>query len=372
MKRMKSWRWISAAVLLLATGGVVARAEEFAIQSVDGSGMLTFNRISTGEVYRIECANTPTGVWSKLTSPVAVDGIPTTLDCLPRGSGSGIVTCTVPTSAQSMFFRTVAELGGMVLIPSGTNAGTDPDFGAYSLTVESFYMDRYEVTKALWDEVRTWAVTNDYTDLPEGGGKAANHPVHSVNWYDCVKWCNARSQEANLTPVYYTDAAMTVVYKTGEVSVPYVKISANGYRLPTDVQWEYAARGGVANRRFPWSDVDTIQHARANYHSESSYGYDTSPTRGYHPKYVTDGTPNTSPAGSFAPNGYGLYDMAGNLREWCYDWHPSYVGSRRVLRGAGWHNGADRCRVAYRDDDGYPGSRQIFSGFRAVLPPGQQ
>ncbi len=371
MKRMKTWRWISAAVLLLATGGAVVRAEEFAIQSFDGSGILTFNRIPTGEVYRIECANTPTGAWSKLTSPVTVDGIPTTLDCLPRGSGSGIVTCTVPTSVQSMFFRAVAELGGMVLIPGGTNAGTDPSFGAYSLTVESFYMDRYEVTKAQWDEVRAWAATNDYTDLPEGGGKAANHPVHSVNWYDCLKWLNARSQEAGLTPVYYTNAAMTVVYKTGEISASYVKTSANGYRLPTDVQWEYAARGGVANRRFPWSDTDTIQHTRANYYSSSSYSYDTSTTRGYHPTYNDGTTPYTSPVGSFAPNGYGLYDMAGNVWEWCYDWHPLFVGSSRMIRGSSWSYHGNWCRVASLGNDG-PGSRQIFSGFRAVLPPDQQ
>ncbi|MDD5708648.1 MAG: SUMF1/EgtB/PvdO family nonheme iron enzyme [Kiritimatiellae bacterium] len=367
MKRMQAKHWLLAAVLLLELGGA-ARAEEFAIQSFNGSGLLTFNRIPTGEVYRVECANTPTGVWSKLTSPVIVDGILTTLDCLPRGSGSGIVTCTVPTSTQSMFFRTVVELGDMVLIPGGTNAGTDPDFGAYRLTVESFCMDRHVVTKTLWDEVRTWAATNGYTDLPAGGGKAANHPVAEVSWYDVVKWCNARSQKAGLTPVYYQDADMTQVYKTEQVLEPYVKASANGYRLPTDVEWEYAARGGVANRRFPWGDE--IQHARANYYSSSSYSYDTSPTRDYHPTY-NDGTePYTSPVGAFTPNGYGLYDMAGNVWEWCYDWYPGHQNSYRVIRGGGWIDLAYYCRVAYRDYDS-PDIRDYDFGFRAVLPSGQ-
>ena len=259
---------------------------------------------------------------------------------------------------------------GMVLIPGGTNAGTDPDFGAYSLTVSSFYMDRYEVTKALWDEVKNWNGGNGYMDLRVGGGKAANHPVHTVSWYDVVKWCNARSQKEGRTPVYYTDAAMTQIYKTGTVVEPFVKASANGYRLPTDSEWHYAARGGVANRRFPWGDSDTIQHARANYYSSSSYSYDTIPTRGYHPTYNTGGIPYTSPAGSFAPNGYGLYDMAGNVWEWCYDWHPSYVGSDRVVRGGGWINYADYCRFGnrlyYR-----PYIAHYDFGFRAVLPSGQ-
>ena len=91
----------------------------------------------------------------------------------------------------------------MVLIPAGVNSGTDPDFGVYSLTNASgFYMDRYEVTKALWDAVKNWNGGNgyDYGD-GSGDGKAANHPVHTVNWYDCVKWCNARSQKEGRTPV---------------------------------------------------------------------------------------------------------------------------------------------------------------------------
>ena len=83
---------------------------------------------------------------------------------------------------------------GMALIPAGTNSGVDPDFGAYSLTVSSFYMDQYEVTKAKWDEVYTWAIARGYGFDNAGLGKAANHPVHTVSWYDVVKWCNARSQ----------------------------------------------------------------------------------------------------------------------------------------------------------------------------------
>lgn len=257
----------------------------------------------------------------------------------------------------------------MVLVPAGTNSGTDPDFGAYNLTNETaFYMDKYEVTQAYWDEVRNWSWGNGYRYDNAGAGKAATHPVHTVNWYDCVKWCNARSEKEGLTPAYYTDAGFTQVYKSGQVSELFVEASANGYRLPTDQEWEYAARGGAASKRFPWGDSDNISHTRANYRAVGDFAYDESNGAGYHPTY-NDGTiPYTSPAGSFAANGYGLYDMADNVREWCYDWYPGSVGSLRVFRGGSWINGAAAGRVGFRHN-GTPEAAFNFIGFRTVLPP---
>jgi formylglycine-generating enzyme len=261
---------------------------------------------------------------------------------------------------------------GMVAIPAGTNAGTDPDFGAYSLTVSAFYMDKYPVTQTLWDEVKTWSDSNGYSYDNTGLGKAANHPVHTVNWYDVVKWCNARSEKAGLTPAYYTDAGYTTVFRTGTVSgvdPPYVNGSADGYRLPTDAEWEYAARGGAVSKRFPWGDSDNISHARANYRAVGGYAYDDSDGDDFHPTYNDAVFPYTSPVGDFAANGYGLYDMAGNVFEWCYSWYPGLEVPSRVFRGGSWAYTAGDGRVGVRPND-TPDYADSDIGFRAVLPPG--
>ena len=285
---------------------------------------------------------------------------------------------------------------GMVLIPAGSfvmgNAfpsdiyAQEDELPQHTVYVSAFYMDVYEVTKALWDEVKSHNGGNGYTYSNSGLGKATNHPVHTVNWYDVVKWCNARSERDGLPPVYYTDAGFTTVYKTGEVE-PFANWAANGYRLPTEAEWEKAALGGAANTRFPWTDyTNKISHAKANYYAQSDFvDYDLSGGIGAnHPTFATGETPYTSPVGYFAPNGYGLYDMAGNILERCWDWYESSYygsspgtdprgpasGSRRVSRGGDWSGGTIACRVAYRGR-GNPTNAYTTLGFRAVLPPGQ-
>jgi formylglycine-generating enzyme required for sulfatase activity len=219
----------------------------------------------------------------------------------------------------------------------------------------AFYMDQYEVTKAQWDAVYNWAISHGYSFDNTGSGKASNHPVQTVNWYDCVKWCNARSEKAGRTPCYTVGGA---VYKTGQSS-PECDFDTNGYRLPTSDEWEYAARGGLSGRRFPWGD--TITHAQANYYSKDSYTYDISSTRGRHPDYDDGGRPYTSPVGSFPANGYGLYDMAGNVWEWC----NTKSGSGRVLRGGQWGGYASYLRCGY-EWWYYPANSYDYNGFRAV------
>lgn len=259
--------------------------------------------------------------------------------------------------------------GGMVLITAGSFSmgdafdpeGHDDELPVHTVSVSAFYMDATEVTKAKWDEIYTWATGKGYVFDNAGSGKATNHPVHTVSWYDCVAWANARSQYDGFTPCYTNANGTTYTNSTVAFSGG-CDWAASGYRLPTEAEWEKAARGGASGRRFPWEDANTIQHARANYSASAGYSYDTSPTTGYHPAYNTGGVPFTSPVGSFAPNGYGLYDMAGNLFEWCWDRRDSTYyasspgtdprgpasGSSRVVRGGFWNGIADFCRVAYR------------------------
>lgn len=254
--------------------------------------------------------------------------------------------------------------------------GWDAELPVHTVVVGAFCMDKTEVPWRLWQDVCNWGATQGYDLSDVGRGKAENHPVYSVNWYDSVKWCNARSQREGLTPCYRTrDGA---VYQTGEQTDILCEWMADGYRLPTEAEWEKAARGGRACQRFPGGD--TIQHSQANYVSSPDVRYDVSPTRECHPTYATD-WPYTSPVGAFPANGYGLHDMSGNVWEWCWDRFGPYASDRvtdprgasaptgpggyRVVRGGGWIHAARYARVAGRNFD-WPDVRNGNIGFRTV------
>lgn len=291
------------------------------------------------------------------------------------------------------YYRVVAPSpyvpAGMVLIPAGAfvmgdtfGEGWSDELPLHTNYVSAFYMDTNLVSYALWQQVYSWAITHGYSFESGAAGKAANHPAQSMSWYDAVKWCNARSEKEGRVPAYYTDAGLSVPYRDGETDVQTDWVRwGSGYRLPTEAEWEKAARGGVSGQRFPWGNL--ISQTNANYYGATgSYSYDLGPS-GYNAigDYPAT-TPGTSPVGSFAANGYGLYDMAGNVWQWCWDRYGGYSsssqadprgsasGSYRVYRGGGWYDYAFRCRAAVR----YfytPGYRSNYIGFRSVLPSGQ-
>lgn len=223
-----------------------------------------------------------------------------------------------------------AAPAGMVLIPAGSfklgDAIDGMDWPMGPVYISPFYMDANLVTYALWTNVYQWATNHGYSFDNPGLGQAANHPVQTVNWYDAVKWCNARSEMEGRTPAYYTDGTQTAVYRSGTNDLANAWVNWNaGYRLPTEAEWEKAARGGAVGHRFPWTDTDNIDWSRANYTSEGTNGqpmfpYDVNPLSGSNPMFTSGGQPYTSPVGVFAANGYGLYDMAGNVEVWCWNW----------------------------------------------------
>ncbi len=342
------------------------------ITALSADGYVTWTNAATNATFTVQCA------WSLL------------------GPGNWVNYIQVPATNPVTTLRLYdpAPPRGMVFIPAGSftmgncmapGDGDSDELPLHTVFANAFYLDTNLVSKAQWDEVHQWAITNGYGFDNAGSGKAANHPVQTINWYDVVKWCNARSEKEGRVPAYYTAAGQTNVYRTGQTNVlnDWVKWTA-GYRLPTEAEWEKAARGGTAGHRFPWSDGDTISHSRANYYAvTNSYAYDVSPTPGYHPAYATGGLPYTSPVGSFAANGYGLYDMAGNLFEWCWDWYdqswygnagatqdntrgPAGPTSQRALRGGVWDNNPFNpffSRTSYRYDNGVVGPSYAYHGF---------
>jgi len=248
---------------------------------------------------------------------------------------------------------------GMVPIPEGTFQMGDERISRakpmHSTKLSQFAIDKYEVSIELWESVRAWGNEHGY-DLVAGSSFGAKNPVHSINWYDAVKWNNARSEKEGRSPAYYEDESMMVIYRNG-IKVPAGISWDTGYRLPTEAEWEKAARGGITGKMYPWG-TDEINPDFAN--------YDLSIKRG------------TTPIGLYMANGYGLYDMAGNVWEWCWDLYGGYsptdqtdprgaiVGGDRVIRGGSWAMAGENGQVAIRYNN-IPDSRVNSYGFRSAL-----
>ena len=223
----------------------------------------------------------------------------------------------------------------------------------HNVTVSNFYIGRYEVTQKQYEKVMGENPSNF---------KGDNLPVENVSWYDAIEFCNKLSQNEGLTPVYTIDGDNDGWDR-----------SANGYRLPTEAEWEYAARAGTTT---PFNTEDSISDEEANYYGHYPYGIEEN--------YFSQENLETEPGeyrqttvevDSFSPNKWGLYNTHGNVAEWCFDYYGAYdlenttnpsgptTGTLRINRGGGWNDYAKHLRCAYRAST-TPDQKMNNIGFR--------
>ncbi len=226
---------------------------------------------------------------------------------------------------------------GFVKVDGGTLPSSS-DLGA--VEVSTFYIGKYEVQWGEFQAVRTWAASNGYDIGNVGAGSGSTYPVTDVSWYQAVKWCNARSQKEGKTPVYTVGGA---VYRTGDQE-PVVNASANGCRLPSEKEWEWAARGGTQTHGYAYSGSNDV-NVVAWYGSNSGSA--------------------THLVGTKAANELGTYDMSGNVWEWCFDDYDG-SGTARVIRGGSGYDNAENCAVGSRYYNA-PTRSDNFVGCRLAL-----
>jgi formylglycine-generating enzyme required for sulfatase activity len=221
----------------------------------------------------------------------------------------------------------------------GNTKGAADEAPVHTGQVSSLFMGKTPVTQKEYEAVM---------GKNPSSFKGADLPVENVTWYDAVEYCNKLSMKEGLIPAY-----------SGSNDNITCNFTANGYRLPTEAEWEYAARGG--NR-------DTLAFDYAGGNSIDVLGW-----------YEGNSEAASHAVGQKQPNSLGLYDMAGNVWEWCWDWYGPYqqgnqrdpwgpaLGKERVNRGGGWSNKASYLRSTYRSV-GNPGNRYRDLGFRVLRP----
>lgn len=231
----------------------------------------------------------------------------------------------------------------MVLVEGATFSMGDNEYDGrpvHSVTLSNYYIGKYPVTQKLWFEVM-----GSNPSYFEGD----NLPVERVNWYECISFCNALSRHNGLEECYCIDGESVTLLS-----------EKHGYRLPTEAEWEFAARGGKKSKGFKYAGSDIPDEVAWYNYKFNSEGY------------------KTYPVGQKRANELGVFDMSGNIWEWCWDWKDAYPstsqtnplgpdsGISRVCRGGSWSSSAVICRATYRGSND-PTDSKSFIGFRLVL-----
>ena len=286
---------------------------------------------------------------------------------------SVITGCKKSSSPSGPVATATIDSSALVSVPGGTYTQTDGT-NSFSHTISAFKMGKYQVTYDLWYTVYTWAVANGYT-FANAGAEGSNgttgaaptaakyQPVTTISWRDAIVWCNAYSQEAGLTPCYTYFSAVIKDSTNATACDNAVCVWANnGYRLPSEGEYQYAA-----------SYIDGSSWTPYNYASGATADYTNATATGLVAWYSAN-TSGTQAVGGKTANALGIYDMSGNVWEWCWDWYGTYPGtstdyrgpasgSIRVMRGGSYYDTANYLQVGYRYDS-YPYGAYFGYGFR--------
>ncbi|GHU01173.1 hypothetical protein FACS1894147_00540 [Spirochaetia bacterium] len=318
-------------------------------------------RLTMGDVVRASNGQQRPAVYNQFPGIAYLGSKPAAVAPTPTPTPAPTPAPTPSPSAQTIPANMVRINGGTFMMGSPTSEiGREGSYDEtqHRVTVSGFYMGKYEVTQKEYQAVM---------GKNPSRFKGDKLPVEKVSWYDAIEYCNKLSEREGLTPAYIIDKTHTDPNNKNEYDKLKWLVSwnrtANGYRLPTEAEWEYACRAGTTG---PFNTGNNITTSQANYNGNYPYSNNSKGTyRG-----------RTTDVGSFAPNSWGLYDMHGNVSEWCWDWPSVYIdqtdpvgasaGWERVGRGGGFGMSAGGLRSAYRG--GYvPHNNQLeFLGFRLV------